>query len=71
MGANTIALTPVPTSTLELAAGVPNDERIGNKYANVFPVPVGEIAARSRPFGIARNVSTEKRREKGLWRYLV
>jgi hypothetical protein len=40
----------VPAFALVLAAGATSFAKIGRRYARVFPVPVGEIATRSRPY---------------------
>lgn len=51
VGANTRARTPFPLSVEEdeeVEMGDPSNMRIGRRYARVFPVPVGDIAAISR-----------------------
>lgn len=45
-----IALTPVREASLILEMGDLSNAMMGNKYAKVFPVPVGEMAAKSRPY---------------------
>jgi hypothetical protein len=42
------ARTPDPTSLFALDTGAPRAAMIGKRYDNVLPVPVGDIAARSR-----------------------
>lgn len=44
-----MALTPDSVSFFLLEAGARRDASIGNRYDIVFPVPVGEMAARSLP----------------------
>lgn len=48
VGTTITARTPVPSCVSLLLIGAPSEERTGNRYESVFPVPVGEIAARSR-----------------------
>jgi hypothetical protein len=43
-----MALTPAPASLFALEEGAPREEIMGRRYESVFPVPVGEMAARSR-----------------------
>lgn len=56
VGANTRARTPLPLSAEEdgpedeAEIGEPSNMRVGRRYARVFPVPVGEIAAMSRDY---------------------
>jgi hypothetical protein len=50
VGAITTALIPEPASLLVLDEGDPRAARMGIRYESVFPVPVGDIAARSRDY---------------------
>jgi hypothetical protein len=45
VGATTSALTP---DEAFFAVGEPSNAMMGKRYESVFPVPVGDIAARSR-----------------------
>ena len=49
MGTTITARTPPGES--EFAAGAPSLANIGSKYASVLPVPVGDIATKSRFYG--------------------
>jgi hypothetical protein len=44
------ALTPFPKLLLALVEGEPSNDIIGRRYERVLPVPVGDIAARSRDY---------------------
>lgn len=48
VGARITALTPRPPSFFILDIGEPRADMMGVRYARVLPVPVGEMAARSR-----------------------
>lgn len=50
VGASITARTPEPKSSDDLDNGAFNCAIIDTKYDNVFPVPVGEIAAKSLPY---------------------
>ena len=53
MGDNTRARTPAPVfadSAVREEAGTESCAKIGRRYDSVLPVPVGDIAARSRAY---------------------